>query len=49
MTDASAFTSEDLNFVQRIRWDYSPLVIAMVGLFLAIFVAGMIFTDDFLT
>lgn len=49
MTDASAFASEDLNFVQRIRWDYSPLVIAMVGLFLAIFVAGMIFTDDFLT
>ena len=49
MTDASAFTSEDLNFVQRIRRDYSPLVIAMVGLFLAIFVAGMIFTDDFLT
>lgn len=49
MTDASAFASEDLNFVQRIRRDYSPLVIAMVGLFLAIFVAGMIFTDDFLT
>ena len=49
MTDASAFTSEDLNFVQRIRRDYSPLVIVMVVLFLAIFVAGMIFTDDFLT
>lgn len=49
MTDASAFASEDLNFVQRIRRDYSPLVIVMVGLFLAIFVAGMIFTDDFLT
>ncbi len=48
MTDATAL-SNNLNFVQRIRRDYSPLVIGMVGLFLVIFVAGAIFTDDFLT
>ena len=48
MTDATAL-SNDLNFVQRIRRDYSPLVIGMVGLFLVVFVAGAIFTDDFLT
>lgn len=48
MTDATAI-AENLNFVQRIRRDYSPLVIAMVGLFLLVFVAGAVFTDDFLT
>ena len=49
MTDATAVSGDDLNFVQRIRRDYSPLVIAMVGLFLFVFVAGAILTDDFLT
>ena len=49
MTDVTATTSETPNFVQRIRRDYSPLVIAMVGLFLIVFVAGAVFTDDFLT
>ena len=29
--------------------DYSPLVIGMVGLFLIVFIAGAVFTDDFLT
>ena len=48
MTDASVH-SDHLNLVQRIRRDYSPLVIAMVGLFLIIYVAGAVFTDDFLT
>ena len=49
MTDVTATTSETPNFVQRIRRDYSPLVIAMVGLFLIVFVAGAVITDDFLT
>ena len=49
MTDATAMSGDDLNFVQRIRRDYSPLVIAMVGLFLVVFVAGATLTDDFLT
>ena len=48
MTDATAL-ADNLNVAQRIRRDYSPLVIAMVGLFLLVFVAGAIFTDDFLT
>lgn len=48
MTDIS-FASDNLSFVQRIRRDYSPLVIAMVGLFLIVFVAGALLTDDFLT
>ena len=48
MTDAMALV-DNLNLVQRIRRDYSPLVIGMVGLFLIVFVAGAIFTDDFLT
>ncbi len=49
MTDAPAISGDDLNFIRRIRRDYSPLVIAMVGLFLFVFVAGAILTDDFLT
>jgi ribose/xylose/arabinose/galactoside ABC-type transport system permease subunit len=49
MTDATVHTGDNLNIFQRIRRDYSPLVIAMVGLFLLVFVAGAIFTDDFLT
>ena len=49
MTDATAVSGDDLNFVQRIRRDYSPLVIAMVGLFLFVFLAGAVLTDDFLT
>lgn len=48
MTDATSLT-DNLNIIQRIRRDYSPLVIIMVGLFLIVFVAGTIFTDDFLT
>ena len=48
MTDIS-FASDNLSLVQRIRRDYSPLVIAMVGLFLIVFVAGALLTDDFLT
>ena len=49
MTDATATTERKPNLVQRIRRDYSPLVIGMVGLFLFVFIAGAIFTDDFLT
>lgn len=49
MTDATLNTGDNLNIIQRIRRDYSPLVIAMVGLFLVIFIAGAVFTDDFLT
>ncbi|MBT8415294.1 MAG: ABC transporter permease [Boseongicola sp.] len=49
MTDVSASTGNTPNLVQRIRRDYSPLVIGMVGLFLLVFVAGAAFTDDFLT
>ena len=49
MTDATVSASGDLSFFQRIRRDYSPLVIAMVGLFLVVFVAGALLTDDFLT
>ncbi|MYF88800.1 MAG: ABC transporter permease [Boseongicola sp. SB0676_bin_33] len=49
MTDATAVSGDDLNFIQRIRRDYSPLVIAMVGLFLFVFLAGAVLTDDFLT
>ena len=48
MTDSTA-PSDNLNFVQRIRRDYSPLVIGMVSLFLLVFIAGALFTDDFLT
>ena len=49
MTDATLNTGDKLSLVQRIRRDYSPLVITMVGLFLLVFVAGAVFTDDFLT
>lgn len=49
MTDATVITGDDLNFFRRIRRDYSPLVISMVGLFLIVFVAGAVLTDDFLT
>ena len=49
MTDATVSASGDLSFFKRIRRDYSPLVIAMVGLFLVVFVAGALLTDDFLT
>lgn len=49
MTDATVHTGDELNIIRRIRRDYSPLVIAMVGLFLLVFVAGAILTDDFLT
>ena len=49
MTDATVNTGNNLNLIQRIRRDYSPLVIGMVGLFLVVFVAGAVFTDDFLT
>ena len=49
MTDATLNTGDKLSLVQRIRRDYSPLVIGMVGLFLVVFVAGAVFTDDFLT
>lgn len=49
MTDVTASADRTPNFVQRIRRDYSPLVIGMVGLFLLVFVAGAIYTDDFLT
>ncbi len=49
MTDATLNNSNDLNIIQRIQRDYSPLVIAMVCLFLIVFVAGAVFTDDFLT
>ena len=49
MTDATAMSGDDLNFIQRIRRDYSPLVIIMVGLFLFVFLAGATLTDDFLT
>jgi ribose/xylose/arabinose/galactoside ABC-type transport system permease subunit len=49
MTGVTASVGETPNFLQRIRRDYSPLVIGMVGLFLIVFIAGAIFTDDFLT
>ena len=49
MTTTTAISNEKLNFVQRIRRDYSPLVIFTVGFFLFIFAAGTIYTDDFLT
>jgi ribose/xylose/arabinose/galactoside ABC-type transport system permease subunit len=49
MTDATSVDGQSPGIVQRIRRDYSPLVIAMVGLFLIIFLAGALFTDDFLT
>lgn len=40
---------EKPNLVRRVRRDYSPLVIAMVGLFLIVYVTGAVATDDFLT
>lgn len=49
MSDATAVSGGSPNLVQRIRRDYSPLVIAMVGLFLFVIVAGAVVTDDFLT
>lgn len=49
MTDATVTAGQAPNLFQRIRRDYSPLVIGMVGLFLLVFVAGAIYTDDFLT
>ncbi len=49
MTDATVTTGDNSSFFQRVRRDYSPLVIAMVGLFLVVFIAGAVFTDDFLT
>lgn len=49
MTDATAPSGQALNIIQRITRDYSPLVIAMVSLFLIVFVAGAVLTDDFLT
>lgn len=49
MTDATVTADQAPNLFQRIRRDYSPLVIGMVGLFLLVFVAGAIYTDDFLT
>ncbi len=49
MTDATAVSGDSPNFIQRIRRDYSPLVLAMVSLFLLVFVAGAVLTDDFLT
>lgn len=49
MTDATAASGDNPNVFQRIRRDYSPLVIGMVSLFLLVFCAGAIFTDDFLT
>ncbi|MEM8730311.1 MAG: ABC transporter permease [Pseudomonadota bacterium] len=49
MSDATLNSGGNISLVQRIRRDYSPLVIVMVGLFLLVFVAGAVFTDDFLT
>ena len=49
MTDLTATTDARPCFIQRIRREYSPLVIGMVGLFLIVFIAGALFTDDFLT
>ncbi len=49
MTDAVTGPAGEPNLVQRIRRDYSPLVISMVGLFLIVFVSGAVYTDDFLT
>ncbi|MEL6619525.1 MAG: ABC transporter permease [Pseudomonadota bacterium] len=49
MTDTALNTRDNLSLIQRIRRDYSPLVIVMVGIFLLVFVAGAVFTDDFLT
>ena len=49
MTDLTATTDARPGVIQRIRRDYSPLVIGMVGLFLIVFIAGALFTDDFLT
>ncbi len=49
MSDAAAVSGKTTGLIQRIRRDYSPLVIAMVGLFLFVFLAGAVLTDDFLT
>lgn len=49
MSDTAAVSASAPNLIQRIRRDYSPLVILMVSLFLTVLVAGAIFTDDFLT
>lgn len=49
MTDTSADSADHLGLVQRIRRDYSPLVITMVGIFLLVFLTGAVITDDFLT
>jgi ribose/xylose/arabinose/galactoside ABC-type transport system permease subunit len=49
MTDATAVSGDTPNFFQRIRRDYSPLVVSMVSLFLLVFLAGAVLTDDFLT
>lgn len=49
MTDATSSADQAPNILQRIRRDYSPLVIGMVGLFVLVFIAGAVFTDDFLT
>lgn len=49
MTDATLDSEIKLNFIQRIRRDYSPLVITIVTLFLCVFVLGAVITDDFLT
>ncbi len=49
MSETSTTPVELPGLIQRIRRDYSPLVIVMVGLFLVIFVLGAVLTDDFLT
>lgn len=49
MSNAATLSSGDPNIFQRIRRDYSPLVIGMVGLFLVVLIAGALLTDDFLT
>jgi len=49
MSDTASVTTSELNLIQRVQRDYSPLVIVMVGLFLVVLVAGALITDDFLT
>ncbi len=49
MSEIAADTADRPGLVGRIRRDYSPLVIVMVGLFLLVFLTGVVVTDDFLT
>jgi len=49
MSDAVWAVGSAAALYRSIRRDYSPLVIGMVGLFLVVFVSGVVLTDDFLT